>query len=108
MVVAAVDVGDEQKRCSMREKYKLDFDAYFRSVQSLREKTNPNPSKLARKEAKLAAAEELLDNYSEELFQGMRALQEDRDVFLMPRLKQVGPFLVLPFRRHPATACACA
>lgn len=53
-----------QRRCKLRERYKLDFDYYSREVDNLKEKATADPAKLARKEAKLIAAEATLEGFS--------------------------------------------
>ena len=79
-----------QKRCAVREQYKLDFDYYSREVKAMREKASANPAKLERKEGKLRNAETLLNAYSTDLFDAIRALLLQREVLLLPQLCQVG------------------
>ena len=79
-----------QKRCAVREQYKLDFDYYSREVKAMREKASANPAKLERKEGKLRNAETLLNAYSTDLFDAIRALLQQREVLLLPQLCQVG------------------
>ena len=78
-----------QRQCLARNTLKLDYDAYYRDVRSLREKGNPNLAKLAKKEAKLAEAEGKLDAFNEQLFERIRALLLERDARLLPQLRQV-------------------
>jgi hypothetical protein len=78
-----------QKRCVVREQYKLDYDYYSRGVRALKEKPGANVAKLEKKETKLRNAESLLTAYSTELFQHIRTLQQQRDTSLLPQLCQV-------------------
>jgi hypothetical protein len=87
-----------QKRCHVRERYKLDFDSYSRTVKSLREKSGVDPAKLSRKEAKLADSEALLEGFSEELFTAIRAMHENRPALVLPQLRQV---------RRPGACIGC-